>query len=369
MRAALALARRGLGRVAPNPAVGCVLVKDGRVIGRGWTQPGGRPHAETEALGAAVAQAHGDEKITVGATLYVTLEPCSHHGKTPPCADALVRAGIGRCVVSLEDPDPRVSGRGLQRLRDAGIQVEVGLLAEQARELNAGYLLRQSAGRPSVALKLATSLDGKIAARTGDSRWVTGEAARAHGHLLRAGHDAIMIGSGTALADDPRLDVRLPGLEGASPLRVVLDGRLRVPPSHDLVARAARQPTVLMTRHDCDEARLAPFREAGVELQRVAAGPQGGVSLDDCLTALGGRGVTRVLVEGGGSLAASLLKQNLVERLFWYRSSIVVGSDGLPAVGELGVTRMADSLGFRSRGSRRLGKDLLEVFVRSHQEH
>jgi diaminohydroxyphosphoribosylaminopyrimidine deaminase/5-amino-6-(5-phosphoribosylamino)uracil reductase len=227
MRAALALARRGLGRVAPNPAVGCVLVKDGRVVGRGWTQAGGRPHAETEALARAGEAARG-------ATAYVTLEPCSHHGKTPPCAESLIAAGISRSVVALEDPDPRVSGSGLTLLREAGIAVDTGLLAEAAAEVNAGYLMRTRTGRPLVTLKLATTLDGRIATRAGESRWITGPLARARAHLLRAESDAVLVGSGTAVTDNPRLDVRLPGLEGRSPLRVLLDGRLRLPLTHDL---------------------------------------------------------------------------------------------------------------------------------------
>ena len=191
MRAALALAGRGLGRVAPNPAVGCILVKDGRVVGRGWTQPGGRPHAETEALRRAGAAARG-------ACAYVTLEPCAHHGQTPPCAEALIAAGIARCVVALEDPDPRVDGGGLARLRDAGIEVEVGPGASAAADLNAGYLSQRQAGRPLITLKLATTLDGRIATKRGASRWITGEAARARAHLLRVRHDAVLVGSGTA---------------------------------------------------------------------------------------------------------------------------------------------------------------------------
>ena len=206
MRAALALARRGLGRVAPNPAVGCILVRDGIVVGRGWTQPGGRPHAETEALRRAGAAA-------AGAVAYVTLEPCAHHGSTPPCADALIAAGVSRVVVAIEDPDPRVAGRGLARLTAAGISVETGVCADEAGRLNAGFLKRIEHGLPLVTLKLATSLDGKIATHAGESQWITGEDARARGHLLRAQTDAIMIGSGTAQIDNPLLTCRLPGLE------------------------------------------------------------------------------------------------------------------------------------------------------------
>ena len=214
MRAALALARRGLGNAWPNPAVGCVLVKEGRVIGRGWTQPGGRPHAETEALRRA-----GD--AARGATAYVTLEPCSHHGRTPPCCEALAEAGIARVVMAMRDPDPRVNGRGLAMLRGAGIAVEEGLLEAEARALNAGFFRRIQAGMPVVTLKLASTLDGRIATASGESRWITGAAARREVHALRARHDAILVGSGTVLADDPDLTCRIPGMERVPMLRVV----------------------------------------------------------------------------------------------------------------------------------------------------
>src|SRR5690349_11673310 len=223
MGAALSLAVRNLGQVWPNPAVGCVVVDAmGYVVGRGWTQRGGRPHAETEALAMAGERARGG-------TAYVTLEPCAHHGKTPPCVDALIAAGIARCVAALEDPDPRVSGGGFAKLREAGIEVEIGLLADAAREANVGFLTRVTTGRPFVALKLATSLDGRIATRSRESRWITGEEARAFGHLLRATHDAIAVGSGTVLADNPELTCRLKGLEDRSPVRLVFDRRGRVP--------------------------------------------------------------------------------------------------------------------------------------------
>jgi len=231
MAAALGLARRGLGRVWPNPAVGCVIVRDGLVVGRGWTAPGGRPHAEAVALERAGDLAHG-------ATAYVTLEPCAHHGRTPPCADALVRAGVARVVTALGDPDPRTAGEGHARLRQAGIAVAEGTGADAAEEVNAGFLKRVRHGRPLVTLKLATTLDGRIATAAGESQWITGPRARQDGHRLRAAHDAIIVGSGTALADDPGLTCRLPGLEGASPVRVVFDGRLRLSPE-SRIARAS----------------------------------------------------------------------------------------------------------------------------------
>src|SRR5918994_6733853 len=225
MAAALALSRRGLVNTWPNPAVGCVIVREGRVVGRGWTQPGGRPHAETEALARAGDQARG-------ATAYVTLEPCSHWGRTPPCCDALIAAGVARVVVATGDPDPRVDGRGMRRLREAGIAVDQGLLEAEARAVIAGFVRRITRGLPLVTLKLATTLDGRIATASGESRWITGAAARRAAHALRARHDAVLVGSGTVLADDPDLTCRLPGMERGVPIaRVVADARLRTPPA------------------------------------------------------------------------------------------------------------------------------------------
>ena len=358
MRGALALARRGLGRVAPNPAVGCVIARDGKVLARGWTQPGGRPHAEAEALGRAGAAAKG-------ATAYVTLEPCSHHGKTPPCDQALIAAGVARCVVALEDPDPRVAGRGLANLKAAGVAVELGLCREEAEAVNAGYLLQRREGRPLVALKLAATLDGRIATAAGESRWITGEAARARAHLLRARHDAVLVGAGTAREDDPRLDVRLPGLEAVRPLRVVLDGSLGLPLSHDLVTRAAARPSCLVTGAEVAETDLAPYRDAGMAILQVGRDPDGRLDLPEALRALGGLGLTRVLVEGGGRLAAGLLKAGLVDELHWFRAPKVIGGDGRPAVAALDLEALSAAPGFTSVGLESLDGDVLESFRRS----
>jgi diaminohydroxyphosphoribosylaminopyrimidine deaminase/5-amino-6-(5-phosphoribosylamino)uracil reductase len=357
MDAAMALAGRGLGRVAPNPAVGCVIVKDGRVAGRGWTQPGGRPHAETEALNRAGPAARG-------ATAYVTLEPCAHHGQTPPCAEALIEAGIARCVVALEDPDPRVAGAGLTRLRDAGIEVAVGLGGAAAADLNAGYLSNRNERRPLVTLKLATTLDGRIATKRGDSRWITGPAARARAHLLRARHDAVLIGSGTAVADNPRLDVRLDGLEAAAPLRVVLDGRLRLPLTHDLVTRAKEQPSWLMTHEDGPRERIEAYRTAGVEVIPIAADEGGNLSVSAALAVLAERGVTRLLIEGGGHVAAAFLRARLIDRLVWFHAPKVIGGDGVPAVAGFGLDELAEAPGFALQDSHRIGEDLVESYAR-----
>src|SRR5689334_3086514 len=276
MGAALALARRGLGNVWPNPAVGCVIINGGKIVGRGWTQPGGRPHAETEAIARA-----GD--AARGGTAYVTLEPCAHWGKTPPCTEALIAAGVLRVVAAVEDPDPRVAGGGLARLREAGIAVECGLCADEAIEINAGFFQRVRTGRPLVTLKLATSLDGRIATASGESRWITGPAARQRTHLLRAGHDAILVGTATVLADDPQLTCRLPGLEHRSPLRVALDRDLIIPADARLVAEARQVPTWFITTPGSDPERRDSLQRVGVEIIEAAPDAAGRIDLGDML--------------------------------------------------------------------------------------
>jgi diaminohydroxyphosphoribosylaminopyrimidine deaminase/5-amino-6-(5-phosphoribosylamino)uracil reductase len=358
MALALALARRGLGRTAPNPPVGCVLVKNDRVVGRGWTQPAGRPHAEAEALRRA-----GD--AAKGATAYVTLEPCNHHGATPPCTEALISADVARCVVAWSDPDPNVAGRGLDRMRAAGIAIETGVGADDAAELYRGYTLQRRDGRPSVTLKLATTLDGRLATRRGESQWITGPEARTHAHRLRATHDAVMVGSGTAVADNPRLSVRLPGLDDRQPLRVVVDGRLRVPLTHDLVARAREHPTLLITRSDALADRRAAYESAGVTVVPVALGRDGTLSPFAALQALGARGITRVLVEGGSMLAAGLSRAALVDELVWFRAPRVIGGDGVPAIAGFGLERLASTPAFERTGSQCVGPDLMETYRRA----
>lgn len=358
MAAALTLARRGLGAVWPNPAVGCVLVRERRVVGRGWTGVGGTPHAETEALRRAGAAASG-------ATAYVSLEPCAHHGRTPPCADALVAAGIERAVIALEDPDPRVAGAGIARLGAAGIPCAVGLRRAEAADLNAGFLLRLQAGRPLVALKLATTLDGRIAARTGASRWITGEAARARAHLLRASHDAVMVGIGTALTDDPRLDCRLPGMAARSPLRIVVDSRLRLPAASALVRSAGERPLWVLTTETAPAASRAVLEDAGAEVIAVAATTEGRVDPAAALAALGGRGLTRLLVEGGAALATALLGAGLVDRLYWFRSSGILGADAIAAIGALALESPAAGPRLRRCETLDLGDDTLETLERA----
>ncbi|WP_247886810.1 bifunctional diaminohydroxyphosphoribosylaminopyrimidine deaminase/5-amino-6-(5-phosphoribosylamino)uracil reductase RibD [Azospirillum sp. SYSU D00513] len=357
MRAALSLAARGLGTTWPNPAVGCVIVRDGAVVGRGWTQPGGRPHAETEALARAGDSARG-------ATAYVTLEPCNHHGKTPPCSEALIAAGVRRVVVACQDPDPRVAGGGLRRLKEAGLEVVVGVCAAEALALNRGFFSRISEDRPLYTLKLATTLDGRIATRTGASQWITGPTARAWGHGLRARHDAIMVGIGTALADDPELTCRLPGLEHRSPVRIVVDSRLRLPLNSRLAKGARDVPTWIVAREDADAARLQAFADCGAEVIPVPADAAGLPDLAAAGAALAGRGLTRVLVEGGATLAASLLRAGLVDRLEWFRAASVIGGDGTAAVAGFGLDRLDGMPGFERVSVRHAGADLAESYVR-----
>ena len=359
---ALRLARRGLGNVWPNPAVGCVLVAgDGTIIGRGWTQPGGRPHAETEAIARAVDNVGGD--AVRGARAYISLEPCNHHGHTPPCTEALIAAGFGRVVVACRDPDTRVSGAGVARLRQAGIEVVEDVCAAPARAVNAGYFVRQAHGRPLVTLKTATTLDGRIATRTGATRWITGEPARARGHLMRARHDAVAVGLGTAVADDPMLDCRLPGLDDRSPVRVVFDSQARLPATSRLVTSARKVPVWLVTTAAGDAANKERLRAAGVEIIEVAAGDDGRVDPAQALLALGGRGLTRLLVEGGARLSGALLRAGLVDRLAWFRAPALFGDDGLAAIPTLDVSAIDDAPRLRLAEISEIGGDVLETYL------
>ena len=355
MRAALALARRGLGTVWPNPAVGCVIVEERQVVGRGWTQPGGRPHGETEALRRAGEAARG-------AAAYVSLEPCCHWGRTPPCVDALITAGVQRAVVALEDPDPRVAGEGMRRLRAAGLDVEVGLCAEEAAEVNAGFLSRLRLGRPLVTLKFATSLDGRIATASGESQWISGPPARERAHALRASHDAIMVGTGTAVVDDPQLTCRLPGLDHRSPVRVVIDRHLRIPPTARLIADAHQVPTWVLTLRSADPDRRAAFLANRVTLIDVDHDSTGQVDLAAALGVLGERGITRLLVEGGAGLAAAFFRARLVDRLVWVHAPLAIGGDGIPAIAGLDPTALAHAPAFERLSTQTIGDDVLTTF-------
>ncbi len=354
MRAALSLAARGLGQVWPNPAVGCVLVgTNGAVIGRGWTQKGGRPHAEAEALRQAGGAARG-------ASAYVSLEPCAHHGQTPPCAEALIEAGIARCVVAVEDPDPRASGAGIRRLREAGMSVTTGVLEAEATAINRGFFTSRRLGRPLVALKLATTLDGKIATASGNSRWITGEPARDFGHRLRATHDAILVGSGTVLADDPELSCRLAGLTERSPIRVILDRRGRVPASAKVFSGGPEAPTWVLTT-DSQRSDLASKVGKGLEFIEIKQKTEDVALLAECLEALCRRGLTRILLEGGAKVAGAFIKAKLVDRIYWFRSPGILGGDGLAGVPALGMISLEKMPRFHRTELRRFGDDVLEV--------
>jgi diaminohydroxyphosphoribosylaminopyrimidine deaminase/5-amino-6-(5-phosphoribosylamino)uracil reductase len=321
--AALALGRRGLGLCAPNPAVGALVVKDGVIVARGWTKPGGRPHAETEALREAGAQARG-------ATLYVTLEPCSHHGQTPPCTDAIIAAGAGRVVYAVDDPDPRTFGRGAQILADAGIEVTRGVLAEEARWANLGHFLRVTRDRPMVSLKLALTADFYAAGPAGDPRLViTGAPANGLVQVMRAMHDAVMIGIGTILADDSLLSVRLPGLDDRKPLRVLLDSNLRLPSSARLATTAARIPVLVIAGEGASEESAARLREAHIEVAHVRRDAAGRVELRATLTLLAARGLTRIFSEGGPRVAAGLIGQGLADEVIIFAAPEPLSQDGV----------------------------------------
>jgi len=354
MTLALTLGRRGLGRTRPNPAVGAVIVKDGVIVGRGWTQPGGRPHAEVEALRRAGAAAPG-------ATMYVTLEPCSHHGKSPPCADAVIAAGIARVVSALEDPNSEVAGAGHARLRAAGIAVDVGVGAEEARHDHAGHIRRMCDGRPQIMLKLAISADGKAAAAGRRPVAITGEAVRDRVHLLRAQSDAIMIGSGTALADDPLLTCRLPGMEKRSPVRVVLDSALRLPLDSRLVETARETPVWVIAGPDAPGVAEEALRAKGVEVLRVAAAGKA-IDLAAALKLLAGRGITRLMVEGGPTLAAALLAADLIDEAILFQSAKVVGEGGVEALDKPAAAALTQQL--KPVSTEPIGSDRQQIYER-----
>jgi diaminohydroxyphosphoribosylaminopyrimidine deaminase/5-amino-6-(5-phosphoribosylamino)uracil reductase len=351
MRQAIALGARGLGQVWPNPAVGCVIVRDGRILARGWTQPGGRPHAEAMALAQCDAR---------GATAYVSLEPCAHQGRAGPCSAALVRAGVARVVTALTDPDPRVAGQGHAILRAGGVAVTEGVATSEARLVNEGFLRRLSDGRPMVTLKLALTLDGRIATASGESRWITGPEARRAVHALRARHDAVLVGAGTLRADDPDLQVRDMGVM-RQPVRIVALPRLDIQPDARLLAGLPGAPLWLV--HDGNISPDPVLVARGVELVPCAAG-EGGLEPAAMLAALGARGLTRVLCEGGGQLAASLLRSGLVDRIVVFQAGAVIGAEGRAGIGGLGLERLAEAPRFVLEQVQAVGADVMQVWGR-----
>jgi diaminohydroxyphosphoribosylaminopyrimidine deaminase/5-amino-6-(5-phosphoribosylamino)uracil reductase len=356
MRAALALARRGLGTTWPNPSVGCVIVRDGRVVGRGRTAPGGRPHAEPVALEMAGEKARGG-------TAYVTLEPCCHWGRSPPCTDALIAAGVARVVVAATDPDPRVNGQGLTQLRAAGIEVETGVLEAEALDTLIGFNTRVTLGRPMVTLKLASTLDGRIATHSGESQWITGTPARRLAHAMRGRHDAVMVGVGTVLADNPDLTCRIPGFRSTPNVRIIADSHLRTSLTSHLLITAGDIPTWFLLREGTNLAREEAFTDLGAKLIKVP-GSLAGVDLTAALTALGSEGLTRVMVEGGGQIAAALLRADLVDRITWFHAPSVMGGDGWPAVQAFGIETLEHMRRFRRDCITVIGDDMLSEFTR-----
>lgn len=358
MQTALSLARRNLGQTWPNPAVGALIVDaENRVVGRGWTYPSGRPHAETVALDAAKASAKG-------ATLYVTLEPCSHIGKTPPCVEAIIAAGIARVVVACRDLDPRVNGAGIARLKAAGIDIREGVCEKEAVAINGGFFKRVAQGKPWVAMKLATSLDGRMATASGQSHWITSEAARAAGHALRAQFDAILTGIDSVIADNPQMNCRIKGQEHRSPLRLVLDSNLRTPLESRLVQSARQTPVWVMTLSHALEnetTKKSALEKAGV---RLISCPEknGKVDLAAMLEFLGGEGITRLLVEAGPRLSTAFMEQKLVDDLHWFRGNLIIGP-GQEAFGHCMPQLLGDIPRFALRHARQIGNDVLEVYA------
>ena len=357
MQLALTLGRRGLGRTAPNPAVGAVLVKDGVIVGRGWTQDGGRPHAEPEALRRAGS-------LAKGATLYVTLEPCSHIGHSPPCVDAIIAAGVARVVSAMEDPNSLVAGQGHRRLRALGIVVDVGLCGDEAARDHAGHIMRVTQQRPHVILKLAVSSDDKIGL-VGKPVAITGEQARSRVHLLRAQCDAILVGIGTVLADNPNLTCRLPGMTAQSPVRVVLDRALRISGDSKLVHAARMTPLWLMTSEISEAAAAMKLGAAGADIIRLPTSDAPGLGIAAVLHALNERGITRLMVEGGARVAEAFLQAGYVDEIWLLRGPDAIGESGVAALHAMPLSQITQSPDFVSRGCEMLGRDTLTIYERS----
>jgi diaminohydroxyphosphoribosylaminopyrimidine deaminase/5-amino-6-(5-phosphoribosylamino)uracil reductase len=352
MRLALKLAARGLGRTSPNPVVGAVVVQAGTVVGTGYHEVAGGPHAEINALATA-----GD--LGRGGTLYVTLEPCNHHGRTPPCTETILRSGVRRVVVGCLDPNPHVTGGGVEVLLGRGLEVEVGVEEERCRRLNDAFIKHVTTGLPLVMAKAAASLDGKIATRMGDSRWITNEQSRRFVHRLRLVADAILVGVGTVVADNPRLTARVPTKAKGKPIRVILDTRLRTPLESQVATSTGEVPTVIATGPEPDRGRLAALEGRGVEVLPLPL-EEGRVSLPSLLKALGARQITSVLVEGGAEVHGSFFRAGLVDKVyFFFAPKIMGGRNAVPMVGGAGVAYVAESAVLSRLRLRRFGGDIM----------
>lgn len=357
MGLAIELSRRGVGATAQNPPVGCVIIKDRIIVGRGFTASGGRPHAETIALAQAGVEAQG-------ATAYVTLEPCCHHGKTEPCSEALIKAGISRVVCAVPDPDDRVSGKGLAQLRSHEIEVDTGVCAAEATKVLAGYLSRKTLGKPTVLLKLAISKDEKLATNDPENRWITGTQARNRGHLMRAQNDAIVVGIGTVLEDDPDLTCRLKGLEHLSPLRVIVDTNLKTPVDCQLVESAQQVPVMIACSQNIEIEQSMKLFEKGVEIIpcRTKAGQ---IDLSDLLTRLADHGVNRVMFEGGAKIAEALIEDNLIDELAIFKAPHKIGENGTPAFAGTTLRKIIKRLSLRKKAQLKVGCDELSLYQRA----
>lgn len=369
MDIALSLSKRGLGNVSPNPAVGCVIIKDGKVISTGRTQPGGRPHAEIVALNAAGENAKG-------ATAYVTLEPCSHYGKTPPCAEAIIKAGIKKCVISMIDPDPRVSGRGVKMMQDAGIEVISGCREEEARIINRGFLLHTMENRPLVTLKIASTLDGKIATSTGESKWITSALSRQKVQMLRASHDAILVGSSTVKADNPSFMCRLSGLETSSPTRFILLSKTDYKIGKDDAEKFLSNDifntddktglfpsTYIIANNDCGDCHLFDIADTrNIEIIKCEQSEKGQANISSVLTSIANKRITRLLVEGGSKLATSLITTNLTDEVHWFYAPKIIGNEGIAAINDTALQKLSDATKFKIISSEIIDDDVLSIY-------
>ena len=352
MREAVRLARKGIGKTSPNPVVGAVIVRNGKIIGRGYHRKYGDWHAEIN----AIKDANDKNSSVKGATAYITLEPCSHYGKTPPCVDTLIKEKIRRVVVGTLDPNPSVNSKGIKTLRSKGIKVDVGILEDECRELNEHYFKFIKSGIPYVTVKYAQTLDGRIATKTGNSQWISSEALRKYVHRLRAVNDCIMVGVGTVIADDPQLTVRY--VRGKNPLRVVVDSKLRIPLRSSVLKDDSPQRTIVDTTSKARSRKVTSVKNLGAEVLVVKKDKNGGVSLRDLLRELGKRGIASVMVEGGSEIITSLLKANLVDKMIILTAPKIMGK-GLEAIGDLGVCKIKDAIKFSSFKTMQKGDDFV----------
>ena len=356
MNASIVIASRGLGRTAPNPSVGCLLVKEGAVVGQGYTDIGGRPHAETKALRVAKEKAEG-------ATAFITLEPCAHENNGPSCAEQLVNCGIARAVIAMKDPDPRTSGKGLQLLIDNDIDVKLDVCRKMAYRINYGHLCRIKYNRPTISLKIATSLDGRIATSKGESKWITGILARRHAHLIRSFYDAILVGIETVKKDDPMLNCRLEGLEKYSPIRVILDSKLSISLESKLLKSATEIPLWIVTKKNNNIVKQKELQKKGAKIIEISESNNGKLDLNHLLNVLSNKGITRLLVEGGSKVNASFISLGLVDDILCYRSGLLLGHEGVSSIFNLTTDKLNLAPKFEFLEQKKLGEDLLDIWT------